>query len=157
MNHSTPTDVTIRDATPADAATIAEFNRLMALETEHKSLDPAVLRRGVDRALRDGADARYFVAECGGAIVGQTMITYELSDWRDGVFWWIQSVYTRADFRGRGVFKALYRHVESLARATPDVCGIRLYVEKDNRSAISTYERLGMKPSGHVVYEVDWT
>jgi GNAT superfamily N-acetyltransferase len=149
--------ILIRDATPGDADVIAEFNQRMALETEHRSLEMTVLRRGVDRALRPGADARYFVAVAGGELVGQTMITHELSDWRDGVFWWIQSVYVRADRRGRGVFRALYAHVESLARATPGVCGIRLYVERENRAAMATYERLGMRPSGHVVYEVDWS
>lgn len=157
MQDAPRTKMAIREATPADAGVIAEFNQRMALETEHRSLDSGVLRRGVERALSEGADARYFVAECNGEIVGQTMITYELSDWRDGVFWWIQSVYVREDIRGRGVFRMLYEHVSSLARATPGVCGIRLYVEQENQAALATYRRLGMKPSGHVVYEVDWS
>ena len=33
----------IRDAVPADRPAIVEFNRLLAAETEHKVLDPAIL------------------------------------------------------------------------------------------------------------------
>jgi len=99
---------------------------------------------------------RYFLAESDGQIIGQTMITYEWSDWRNGVFWWIQSVYVRDGHRGQGVFRALHQHIANLARTTPDVCGLRLYVEMHNRPALSTYEKLGMVPSGHILYEDDW-
>jgi ribosomal protein S18 acetylase RimI-like enzyme len=84
------------------------------------------------------------------------LITYEWSDWRNGVFWWIQSVYVREESRGKGVFKALYRHVESLARKQKDVCGLRLYVEHDNLNAMNTYERLGMKKTGYELFEIDF-
>ena len=147
----------IRDAAPDDAPTIAEFNRLLALESEQKTLDPATLERGVRQALVRRELCRYFLAECGGRIVGQTMLTYEFSDWRSGVFWWIQSVYVVADYRGRGAFRALFEHIEALARATPEVCGLRLYVEEHNSPAIATYRRLGMAPSGHLLYERDWS
>jgi ribosomal protein S18 acetylase RimI-like enzyme len=71
--------------------------------------------------------------------------TYEWSDWRNGWFWWVQSVYVRSDYRGRGAFRTLYDHVRRAARDAGDVIGIRLYVERDNRSAQETYRRLGMK------------
>jgi ribosomal protein S18 acetylase RimI-like enzyme len=160
-------NVSIRPATAADVDTIVAFNAAMALETEHKRLDPAVLTRGVRQAIADAQRCAYFVAEIDGRvwngapvpdrIVGQTMVTYEWSDWRDGWFWWIQSVYVHPEFRRRGVFRALYRHVRELARARPDVCGLRLYVEQHNARAHATYRRLGMVPSGHVVYEDDWS
>ena len=144
----------IREATTADQATIVEFNRRLALESESKRLDMSTLERGVARALVSPEYCRYFVAESDGQIVGQTMITYEWSDWRNGVFWWIQSVYVVAPRRGQGVFRALFEHVQKLARQTPEVCGLRLYVEEHNRAALATYERLGLKPSGHRVYEL---
>jgi ribosomal protein S18 acetylase RimI-like enzyme len=150
-------NVSIRPATAADVDTIVAYNAAMALETEHKQLDPAMLMRGVEHAIADPARCAYFVAEIDGRIVGQTMVTYEWSDWRDGWFWWIQSVYVHPEFRRRGVFRALYRHVHELARARPDVCGLRLYVEQHNTRAHATYRRLGMVPSGHVVYEDDWS
>ena len=147
----------IRDASPADAELIVEYNRRLAWETEHKRLDLDLLRPGVAAALRRPEFARYFLAELGGEVVGQMMLTYEWSDWRNGLFWWIQSVYVRDDARRGGVFRALYRHVEQLARATPGVIGLRLYVEHENAAALATYRKLGMVPSGHLLYEADWS
>ena len=158
----------IRDATPDDAPVIVEFNCRLAWETEHKRLEPALIGPGVAEALRRPEWARYFVAERTGAaagevsgeaggVIGQIMITYEWSDWRNGLFWWIQSVYVRADARRGGVFRGLYEHVAALARRTPGNCGLRLYVEHENAAALATYAKLGMKPSGHLVYEVDWS
>ena len=148
--------VLVRPARPDDAPTIAEFNAAMALETEHKRLDPATLRAGVEHALAHPEVARYFLAESDGHVVGQLMVTMEWSDWRNATFWWIQSVYVRPDHRSRGVFKALYGQVEQLAGARTDVCGLRLYVEKDNAAAQEVYRRLGMSDAGYLVYEVDW-
>lgn len=147
----------IRAAAAHDAPTIVEFNRLLALESEAKQLDPAVLDSGVRQALARPEMCRYFLAEADGQIVGQTMLTYEWSDWRAGVFWWIQSVYVRAEHRGRGVFRALFEHIAALAKADPEVCGLRLYVEQHNAAALATYGRMGMIPSGHLLYELDWS
>ena len=146
--------VTVRPATSGDVAVITEFNRRLAEETEDKALDEAVVRAGVAAALADpAAKGPYFVAEDGGAVVGQVQITYEWSDWRNGWFWWIQGVYVRHEARGRGVFRALYGHVVSLARADPSVIGLRLYVETDNTPAQQTYERLGMVKMPYYLYE----
>src|SRR5712691_6339755 len=108
--------ITIRPARPQDASTLIDFNAAMALETENLKLDRDVLSRGVRAGLANPTEARYFVAELEGRIVGQLMLTLEWSDWRDGEIWWIQSVYVDPDFRRRGVFKSLYRHAEHLAR-----------------------------------------
>ncbi len=145
--------VIIRNAQWTDATVIEEFNRLLALETEQKRLDPAVLAVGVAAALKDADKGRYFVAEDGGAVVGQIMHTREWSDWRNGWIWWIQSVYVRQEWRRRGVFRALYQHVHQAARSDPSVIGIRLYMEKDNETARKTYLSLGMKEPGYVVLE----
>jgi GNAT superfamily N-acetyltransferase len=153
-----PPTVTIRDARLDDAETVVDFNCRLAWETEHKRLNPAVIGPGVAEALRRPEYAKYFIAESAGSeIVGQMMITYEWSDWRNGLFWWIQSVYVAESARRRGVFRALYKHVESLARNTPGVIGLRLYVEHENAAALATYRNLGMIPSGHVLYEHDWS
>ena len=148
--------ITIRQATIADAAVIARFNSLMAAETENKVLDQALLQKGVEAILSDPSKGLYFLAEADGAVVGQTMITYEWSDWRNGTFWWIQSVYVAQEGRGKGVFKSLYEYILSLARSRTDVCGLRLYVEENNTRARQTYERLGMKESHYRMYELDF-
>ena len=146
----------IRQATPNDAAIIARFNALMAVETESKTLDAELLQKGVEALLADPSKGFYFLAESEGRVVGQTMITYEWSDWRCGDFWWIQSVYVAPAARRQGVFRALYRHLHDLARNDGQVCGFRLYVEQENRSAQQTYERLGMAPSHYRCFEVDF-
>ena len=149
--------ITVRDATAADADGIARSNVAMALEAEHKQLDPAVVDAGVRAVFDDAARGRYFVAERDGRVVGQLMITCEWSDWRNGLFWWIQSVYVDPSARRGGVFRALYAHVERLARGDGAVCGLRLYVDRDNRRAQETYRRCGMLDSGYLVMEVDYS
>ena len=145
----------IRKANDRDAMVIAEFNRLMADETEHKVLSTKILLRGVRALLKDVNKGIYFVAEVDGIVVGQLMITYEWSDWRNGNFLWLQSVYVRKEFRNQGVFRALYRHVENLAMKK-NVCGLRLYVERENERAQKTYENMGMKKSVYEMFEKEF-
>ena len=148
--------ITIRPATLTDATRITEFNALMAKETEDIELNLDRLRAGVEAVLRDHIKGIYYVADADGVVVGQTLITYEWSDWRNGMFWWIQSVYVQKDFRGKGVFKALFEHVRALAKQERTVCGLRLYVERHNARAQQTYERLGMKKTHYEMYEMDF-
>jgi len=149
--------ITIRPASADDADFLARGNAAMALETEHKRLDPAVVSAGVRAALADPAKGLYFIAERDGQRVGQLMYTYEWSDWRNGMFWWIQSVYVLPEARRGGVFRALFRQVEQLAERDPSVCGIRLYVERENTRAQATYRHCGMHDAGYVVMELDYT
>ena len=151
MTHS----LRIRAATPADAEVIADFNAALAWETESLTLDRGRLRPGVAAVLLDPGKGRYWVAEIEGEVIGQLLLTFEWSDWRHGNFWWIQSVYVRPDSRGRGVFKALFNHVRTLAATTPEVCGLRLYVETHNTAAKVVYHRLGMKSTSYELLEID--
>ena len=146
-------DPAIREAKLEDLDTVVRFNSAMARETEDKHLDEDILTAGVRRALSDPDCGRYFLAELGGKIVGQMMFTLEWSDWRNGWFWWIQSVYVVPDHRGRRVFAKLYAHLEHLARSEEDVCGLRLYVDADNIRAQSVYSTLGMEHAGYRVME----
>jgi ribosomal protein S18 acetylase RimI-like enzyme len=147
----------IRLATVTDIDTIVQFNRAMASETEMKELSLDVVRSGVTAVVSDPALGRYFLSMDGAEINGQLMLTTEWSDWRNGQVWWIQSVYVRPDYRRRGVFRALYRHIEQLAGATVGVVGLRLYVEHNNRVAQSVYNELGMRDAGYVVLEKMWS
>ncbi len=149
-------NMTIRSATVADAATIVRFNALLADETEQITLDQNRLREGVEALLRDSTKGFYLIAEQDTIVVGQLMITFEWSDWRNGVFWWIQSVYVEKTARGTGAFKALFEYVRTLAASKPDVCGLRLYVERKNTRAKQTYERLAMHSSHYEMYEMDF-
>jgi len=148
----------IREARPPDRPAIAEFNRLLALETERKVLHPSVLDRGVAVALAEPDRLRYWVAEIDvlAQLAGQAAVSREWSDWRNGWLWWLQSVYIAAPYRGRGIFRALFQHIRAEARANPDVIGLRLYVEDSNAPAQRTYQSLGMKPAPYSVYEDLW-
>jgi GNAT superfamily N-acetyltransferase len=137
----------------ADAPVIAEFNRRLAAETEHKVLDPGVLRPGVEAVLADPNKGLYFVAEESAEVLGQISVTYEWSDWRNGWWWWIQSVYVRDSARRRGVFRALYDHVYQAAQRDTTVVGLRLYAERDNRPAHRTYEQMGMEQIPFLMFQ----
>ena len=142
----------IRDATPADAEIIASYNSQMALETEGRPLDGGIIGPGVANLLNDPDKGRYWVATANDELIGQIMVTYEWSDWRNATLWWIQSVYVRPEHRRSGVFSALYHHVRSLARDN-NACGLRLYVEHNNQRAQKTYETLGMVSPNYQVME----
>jgi ribosomal protein S18 acetylase RimI-like enzyme len=132
---------------------LVQFNQALARETEGRELDPVTLHAGVRGLLARPQYGFYLVAESGGVVAGCLMVTFEWTDWRDGLFWWVQSVYVRPAHRGRGVYRALYEALKARAAALPEVRGCRLYVEQHNRAAQQVYARLGMKPAGYHVYE----
>ena len=146
-------ELQVRIAEPRDIETIAGLNIAMARETEHRQLCPLTIRRGI-RAVFDNANyGFYVVAQSDGEVVGCLLITFEWSDWRSGLFWWIQSLYVRPGFRRRGVFKQLHDFVKAQASRRPEVCGIRLYVERSNHIAQNAYGQIGMKPTTYRMYE----
>lgn len=136
-----------------DAEAIAAFNAAMALETEGKELLPEVIAAGVKGLIGNPGLGFYLVAENHGRIVASLMITTEWSDWRNGVFWWIQSVYVLPVWRRKGVYSRLYDAVKNAAADDAGICGFRLYVEKENRIAQKTYHALGMRETDYQLYE----
>ncbi len=143
----------IRIARLEDAASLVEFNQAMALETEGKQLDSLILESGVKAVFNEEKKGFYVVAESDERIVGGLMITFEWSDWRNRWFWWIQSVYILPKFRGQGIYRNLYEFVISEAQMQDNVCGFRLYVEKENIKAQKVYEKLGMEMSHYQMFE----
>ena len=146
--------VSIRIGTLEDAPVIANFTRQIALETEDVKLDPQVVLSGVQNGMSAGKYGFYVVAQDKSQIVGCLMITYEWSDWRDGVQWWLQSVYVDPNHRATGVFKKLFTFVVDRANQESNVCGIRLYVDKSNSTALATYESLGLTSTNYLMYEM---
>jgi GNAT superfamily N-acetyltransferase len=142
----------IRAATRADISDLLAWNAAMAWETEHKTLDAAVLERGITGVFDQPQRGFYLVAERNGVAVGCLLVTYEWSDWRNGDFWWIQSVYVVAEARRSGVFRALHAEVAQRARSAGAI-GLRLYVETENRRAQQTYVDLGMQRCHYFMYE----
>ncbi|HUU04099.1 MAG TPA: GNAT family N-acetyltransferase [Myxococcota bacterium] len=147
--------VEIRRANSGDAAAIVAFNRAMAKETEDRVLDETVLLAGVRAVMNDPAKGFYLLAERRGSVVGQLMVTSEWSDWRNADFWWIQSVYVEPSHRRQGIFRALYAYLYAEARKREGICGIRLYAERENKSAHAVYLALGMQPARYQMFELD--
>lgn len=143
----------IRLAEKGDANNLVEFNQAMALETEGKRLDSDILRNGVEAVFQDEKKGFYVVAEENTTICGGLMVTFEWSDWRNSWFWWIQSVYILPDFRGRKIYRSMYEFVKEKAASEKNVCGFRLYVEKENGTAQKVYEKSGMESSHYLMYE----
>ena len=146
-------EIKVRSATAAEAGRIAGFNRALALETEGLALEEKTVAAGVVALMGHPERGFYLVAEVAGAVAGCLLITYEWSDWRNRMFWWIQSVYVKPEFRGRGVYTALDEKVRALAAREGNVCGFRLYVHKGNARAQDVYRSLGMEETAYLVYE----
>lgn len=145
----------IRKALNKDIDVIARYNYNLAYETENKILNMNILTKGVEAIIKDENKGIYHVCEINGEVVGQIMYTFEWSDWRNGTFLWIQSVYVNKEFRGMGVFKALYKFIRDIADNDNNICGIRLYVEKENTIAKKTYKNIVMKECNYYIYEYD--
>lgn len=154
MSERNSNPICIRLAEIEDASVIAEYTRRIASETENVTLDLETVLSGVTNAMHQTQYGFYVVAQSRGEVIGCLMVTYEWSDWRNGLQWWLQSVYVDPTYRGLGVFKKLFSFVVQLAKDEHNVCGIRLYVDKSNAIAISTYQALEMTPTQYLVYEL---
>lgn len=149
-------DLRVRAAYPRDVPVLIEFNQALARETEEKELDAERLGEGIRAVFEDPSKGIYFLAVRGDEPLGTLLVTPEWSDWRNGCFWWIQSVYVVSTARHEGVFRRLYDHVLARARSARDVCGIRLYVARDNEVAQAVYARVGLRHSGYRMLETDF-
>ena len=145
--------ISVRYANINDSSTIVAFNLEMALETEGKTLSFATVNAGVKNLIRRPEYGFYLVAEVAERVVAALLVTFEWSDWRNGVIWWVQSVFVAAEWRRRGVYRKLYETVKAFAAQDARVRGFRLYVEKDNLPAQQTYRSLGMQESDYRLYE----
>jgi ribosomal protein S18 acetylase RimI-like enzyme len=125
----------------------------MARETEGIELIPEVISAGVKAMIENPQMGFYLVVELDNGIQASLMVTTEWSDWRNGMFWWIQSVYVRPAYRRQGLYRELYERVKEMAEQEPAVCGYRLYVERDNVNAQKTYQSLGMSETDYKLCE----
>ena len=146
-------EIKVRLATAAEAGRIADFNRAMAMETEGLALDERTVAAGVVAVMGHPERGFYLVAEADGMMAGCLLITYEWSDWRNKMFWWIQSVYVKPEMRGFHVYTALDAKVREMAAQAGNVCGFRLYVHKSNARAQDVYRNLGMEETAYLIYE----
>jgi len=142
-----------RVARSDDIPAIVQFQLAMARETEDLTLDLQVCTKGVRAVFEHPDRGLYYVSEIQGTVAGSLLITFEWSDWRNGLVWWIQSVYVLPEFRKRGIYAGLYSHIQATARADESIRAIRLYVDRRNVVAQSVYESLGMNGDHYQVFE----
>ena len=155
MNQS---DLHIRLAESRDLESLVTYNAALASETEGRQLERSLLQSGVESVLADASKGFYVVIEHrpSGQTIGQVLITFEWSDWRNTVFWWLQSVYVHKEWRRQGVFKQLYDYVLREGKRQGNVAGIRLYVEQDNAVAQKVYAQAGLSPTPYKMFEIDF-
>lgn len=151
-------DIYVRKAGFEDIEKITDHNFQMAKETENKTLDRTIVIDGVKAVIEDPSKGFYLVAEREDdkVVVGQLMITFEWSDWRNKCFWWIQSVYVDRRYRNQKIFTSLYEEIVRLIKSREDVCGLRLYVKAHNKSAKKVYEALGMNRTSYEIFEMPY-
>ena len=152
----TKDDVLVRKADLDDAEYITNFNLELAEQTERKRLERGSVLEGVKAVIRDKSKGFYLVAEKRGAkseVVGQLMITFEWSDWRNKYYWWLQSVYIRKEHRNSRIFHRIYSELIKIAESRRNVYALRLYVDKNNKHAKEVYGALGMTKTAYEVYE----
>jgi GNAT superfamily N-acetyltransferase len=145
--------IKIRKATVTDIPTLVVFQMGLALESENVILDQGILATGLKALFDDPTKGYYNIAEEDGEPVGCYMVTYEWSDWRNGMVLWLQSVYVREAWRKKGVFRQMYDNLVDVISKDPGLRGLRLYVDKSNERAMKTYEKMGMDGSHYTVYE----
>lgn len=154
-NYENSSSIKIRKAKIEDLEVIVKFNYNLAKETEDKELHIETLTKGVESMLLDKSKGQYYVYTINDKVVGQIMHTYEWSDWRNGMFLWVQSVYVDLEYRRKGIFRELYNYVKRICDDEEGTVGVRLYVEKENFNAKTTYKSLGMQECNYHMYEYE--
>ena len=144
----------IRTFTKADIPVIANFQQRLAEETENVTLDRNKLVKGIEAMLSDPNRGTYYLAELDGQVVGCHSITFEWSDWRNGMVWWLQSLYVIESQRKNGVFKKMFEHLQRTINNDPNIVGLRLYVDKTNTRAQQVYQAMGMNGEHYSVFEL---
>ena len=149
-------DISIREGTISDATLISSFQQHMALETESKILDEYTVLKGVEKVLASSDRGFYIIADVASKVIGSLMVTFEWSDWRNGWFFWIQSVFVEQSYRRQGIYRLMHNEVINRCKKSKDCCGIRLYVERDNINAQKVYKNLGMHETDYYLFEEEF-
>lgn len=143
----------IQKAAPTHVDVLIDFQQRLAFESEEVQLSGETLRAGMNAMFTDPSKGSYYIAMEDDVIVGCHSVTFEWSDWRNGMVWWLQSVYVKESHRKKGIFKMMYDNIITIIKGQPELIGLRLYVDKSNTRAMKVYESMGMDGSHYTVYE----
>lgn len=100
-----------RRAIPSDLEKIAELLIPFCEEYHQKQVTQEIARKGIAHLFENPHLGRYYVCEEENRLVGYLMVFFEWSDWRAGNMYYLEAVYTLPEYRKRGVFKSLYKHM----------------------------------------------
>lgn len=134
-------NVLIRQGDPGDIPLLVRLlAQLFAIEADF-AIDPEVQARGLE-LLRSRADAVILVAEAEGRVVGMCTVQLTVSTARGGLSAGVEDVVVDADWRGRGIGRALLAAAEAWAHERGAV-RIALLADETNLPALDFYDRLG--------------
>lgn len=136
-------------------AILVSFTLAEAQEAEGIEGSTETIREGVRAGLEDPAMAMYWVLESPDfGVVGSISTVREWSDWNAGYYWWIQSLYIKPEFRGRGLLKPLIEAVREEAKQQ-GALELRLYAHRSNERALSAYRREGFRGMPYQVMNLE--
>jgi GNAT superfamily N-acetyltransferase len=131
----------IRPATITDVPLLLKFIRELA-EYERQ---PDAVAIGEETLIKDGFGSqpkfRALIAEWAGQAIGYALFFGYYSSWKGSCFF-LEDLFVREAFRGRGIGRALLSEVARVARQEGSM-GIRWEVLDWNESAIKFYKSLG--------------
>lgn len=145
--------IVVTEANSGIQANIVDFQVAMAKETEGIELDRHVVEKGVKAVFDDSSKGKYYIATINDKVAASLLTTFEWSDWRNGEVYWIQSVYVLPEFRKQGVYKMMYKYIQDQIAELPNIMGIRLYVDSDNKPAQTVYAKLNMDGNHYRLFE----
>ena len=145
--------IEIRKGKLSDVKNIVELQLQMADETEGLKLDKTIVKKGVQGVFQQPDRGAYWVAEEKGKVLAVFLAIPEWSDWRNATVLWIHSLYVIPQARKKGVFTKMFRNLKQQVEQSPELAGLRLYVDKQNKPAQKVYEKLGMNKHHYELYE----
>jgi ribosomal protein S18 acetylase RimI-like enzyme len=131
----------VRRAEINDLDQLFEFTAAEAREAEGHAKETITLKIGIKTALEEDSIAMYWVLmDQHNEPVGSASALKEWSDWNAGYYWWIQSMYIKPDYRGKGHMNLL---LDAIRLEMKEQAGLelRLYVNENNQAAIRAYKK----------------
>lgn len=113
----------------------------------HKASD-AVLRKDIEDCVSDLPFVEGYVFEKNEETAGYSMVAKSYSTEYGGQCLWIEDLYIKPQFRGRGIGTEFFSYIEGLYKNK--AVRFRLEVEKDNKRAIEVYKKCGYKQSPYI-------
>lgn len=139
----------VRRATLLDFEKLISFAIAEASEAEITARSSELIREGVRIGLENDSIAMYWVLEKEGPeVIGNVSVVKEWSNWNAGYYWWIQSMFLKPEYRGKGLMDKLIEAIREAAQQEEAV-ELRLYVHNKNKRAIKAYRNSGFSNSNY--------